>query len=512
MFELDKYENLLPPISNYDFQKAQENLMKNMKQKSFYREKQFVVYENESISSDFSGENLRRSYYVDSEIRKANLTNVGFSGSIFISTDFYDCIINNTKLDFCEFDNCNFINSTNSELLYLNFVESIICNSKFENLDMHAANFTNAIFENVLFKNCNWKSLCLEGTVFKNTILDNVNLQKLNFEFSYFDNIKMNNVRLPFPTIPYIFNGLQYLMHTQDSIKISSAASKTGSITVDEYLNNIDDLIVFYTRTQNYFPLANILISQDKYDQAYAAILSGIKFSMMHVRNFRLVYYYSKLLQITEHFTLAQRADVYDMIIKHSNLTNWRPLDYYNFNRYIDRIRNTLLNEMRNDFLTITLNTNILCKEYSKISCLYQALENTIRLVEKDKKKKIIHYIEIRHNSPHEFFLKAFSDPAVLSLLLDAISLVCMGIGNLINQHQEKKSEKLEKEKISILQNIENDLKSEQLNYYKQQNQQLMIQNALLNQKLEELNTDIRNNNIVINNINYHITKNEFNM
>lgn len=506
MLELEKYETLLPPVSDYEFSKAQENLMKNMKQKSFYREKQFVVFENETISSDFSGENLRRSYYKDSEIREANLTNVGFSGSIFISTDFYDCVINNTKLDFCELDDCNFVNSTDSELSYLNFTESTICNSQFKNLKMHAANFTNAIFENTTFKDCDWESLCLEGTVFKNTTLDNVKLQKLNFEFSYFDNVRMNNIRLPFPTIPYIFNGLRYLINTQDSIKISSAASDSGSISVDEYLNYIDDLIAFYTRTQNYFPLANILISQDKYDQAYAAILAGIKFSMIHIRNFRLVYYYSKLLQITEQFTPTQRANVYDLIIKHSNLTNWRPLDFYNFSHYIDRIRNTLLNENQNDFLIVTLNTNILCSEYSKISCLYQTIENIICLIEKEKNQKITHYIEIRHNSPHEFFVKAFSDPAVLSLLLDAISLVCMGIGKLVNLHQEKQSEKREKEKISILQNIENDFKSEQLNYYKQQNEQLIIQNALLKQQLDNLSVSMGNNKIVINNINYHIS------
>lgn len=408
MYNLDQYEKLLPTISEYDFKKAQEHLMKNMKQKSFYREKQFVFYENKTISSDFSDQNLRRSYYINSEIREANLTNVGFSGSIFISTNFYDCVINNTKLDFCELDNCNFVNTIGNKLLYLNFIESVICNSQFINLDISAANFTNAIFENVLFKDCTWKSLCLEGTVFKNTIFENVDFQKLNFEFSFFDNIKMSNVRLPFPTIPYIFNGLKYLMNTQDSIKISSAASESGSISVEEYLGNLNDLVIFYTKTQNYFPLANILIAQAKYDQAYAAILSGINFSMMYIRNFRLVYYYTKLLQITEKFTLEQRANIYNLIIKNSNQNNWRPLDYYNFNHYIDKIRNTLLNELQNDFLAITLTTNILCNEYSKISCLYQVLENVVNLIEKEYKNKIIHYIEIRHNSPHEFFFKSF--------------------------------------------------------------------------------------------------------
>lgn len=85
-----------------------------------------------------------------------------------------------------------------------------------------------------------------------------------------------------------------------------------------------------------------------------------------------------------------------------------------------------------------------------------------------------------------------------------------MGIGKIINLHNEKKAEELEKEKISILQNIENDFKSEQFNYYKQQNEQLILQNALLKKQLEELNADMRNNNIVINNINYHISRNNF--
>lgn len=506
MLELDKYENLLPSINEYEFNKAQKNLMKNMKQKSFFREEQFVIYENKTISSDFTGENLRRSYYKNTEIKEANLTNVGFSGSIFVSTDFNNCIIDNTKLDFCELDDCTFVSSEDIELLHLNFNESYICNSKFINLDMHAANFTNAIFDNVVFKDCDWKSLCLEGTVFKNTTLDNVNLQKLNFEFSYFDNIKMNNIRLPFPTIPYIFNGLRYLMDTKDSIKISSATSKSGSISIDEYLSNIEDLIIFYTRTQNYFPLANIFISQNKFEQAYAAILAGIKFSMMHIRNFRLVYYYSKLLQITKQFTPTQRANVYNMIIKYSGLTNWRPLDFYNFSYYIDRIRNTLLNENQNDFITLTLNTNILCTEYEKISCLYQTIEDIVRLIEKEKKQKITHYIEIRHNSPHEFFIKAFSDPAILSLLLEAISLVCRGIGKLIGLNKEKQSEKMEQEKISILKDIENDLKLEQLNYYKQQNEQLILENSLLKQHLDNLNANMYKNNIVINNMYYHIS------
>lgn len=506
MFELNNYEDLLPPVNDSDFIKAQEKLKKNMKQKSFFREQQFIIYENKTFSTDFSGENWRRSYYINSEMQGADLTNCGFSGSIFVSTNFSDCIINNTKLDFCELDNCNFYSSVNTELLHLNLNESIICNSQFTDLNMQAANFTNAIFDNVIFKDCIWKSLCLEGTVFKNTTLDNVQLKKLNFEFSYFDNIKMNNIRLPFPTIPYIFNGLNYLINTQDAIRISSAASENGSISIDEYLSNIDDLTVFYSKTQNYFPLANIFIAQNQFDKAYAAILAGVKFSMMHIRNFRLVYYYSKLLQITKQFTFTQRANVYNMIIEYSELANWRSLDFYNFSHYIDRIRNTLLNENKNDFIVITLCTNILCTEYEKITCIYQTIEDTIRIIEKEKKQRIIHYVELRHNSPHDVFIKAFSDPAILSLLLDAIGLACAGIGKLVSLHKDKQTEKLEKEKIATLQNIEKNFYSKQLEYYKKQNEQIMLENSFLRQQLDNINTNLQKENIVINNMNYHIS------
>lgn len=521
MNNLDKYETQLKPVSDDDFHKAQEKLLVNMKQKSFYREQQFLVFENGTVSSSFANENLRRSYYKNAKFEGADLTNVGFSGSVFAHTGFFDCTISNTKLDFCEFDDCVFQSSSETELNHLNLNESTVCNGKFINLNLHGANFTNTIFENVEFEDCTWKSPCLEGAVFRNTTLNNVTLKKLNFEFSFFDNIKLNNVRLPFPTIPYIFNGLSYLMHTSDSVKISSAASESGSISIDEYLNYIDDLIAFYTKTQNYFPLANILIAKEEYEQAYAAILAGIKFSMMKIRNFRLVYYYSKLLQITPVFSAEQRAIAYHKIIDFSGSIDWRPIDYYNFSHYIDKIRNTLLNEKNGDFLTVNLSTNILCTEYDKLLCLYETIDDITRLIEKEKGTKITYYTEIRHNSPYDFFIKVFSEPDVLSLLLDIITIVCSGIGAILFGRKEKKKlEERESKKVSILQNIDEKLEIGQLNSQIQQQQQMLqqygniiqqyekilMQNEMLCQKIDNLCSIMDKNNIAIDNINYYLS------
>lgn len=512
MKKLLELERLLPYISDYDFYNAQENLMKNMTQKSFYREKQFIVFDKETISDNFTNDNLRRSYYSKCELNEVNLTNVGMSGSVFIDTKFNDCILHNTKLDFCEFDECIWKNSSENEMVYTNFNRSMILNSQFIDAILNAINFTDVIFEGTIFDNCEWKSLCLEGAVFKNTTLNNVKLTKLNLEFARFDNIKLNNVRLPFPTIPYVFNGLKYLMNTTDEVYISSADTPERRISKEKYLSYLNDLTTFYTKTQNYFPLANILIAREKFDEAYAAIILGIRFSMVHIRNFRLVYYYCKLLQLTKEFSMNQLSYAYDIIIKNSNVSTWRKQDCYNFSYYIDSIRNILLNENDGSFLTMTLYTNILCNEFSKIAELYRVIESAIHSIKQQYHRRINHYVEVRHNSPHEFFIKIFSDPEMLNVILEILQMIFMGVGYVLTLNEKKENEKKEKKREKRekkLSDLEYELKKAQLDYYKEKTEYLEQQNKRLYEQTNALQQVLAQNKVVIKNINYHIFDNE---
>lgn len=511
MEKITEFERILPKISNTDFNQAQKNLMDNMTQKSFFREKQFIIYESETISEDFTNDNLRRSYYTGCELKKVNLSNVGMSGSVFINTSFLDCILNNTKLDFCEFDKCTWKNQDNNQILYTNFNKSLILDSQFLDTKLKAVNFTDVILENVLFENCTWTSLSLEGTIFNNTTLRDVKLKKLNFEFSYFKNITLDNVRLPFPTIPYIYNGLNYLINTKDNVCISSANNNERKISKEEYLNYLDDMIVFYTKTQNYFPLANIFIALGNYEKAYAAIILGIKFSMVHIRNFRLVYYFCKLLQLTKEFSTSQLSYAYDVIIKNSNLKGWRQQDSYNFSYYIDSIRNVLLNEKASNFLVFTLYTNIKCNEFLKIATLYEIIETFLRKIEKVKHTKITHYIEIRHNSPHEFFIKFFSDPDILGVVLEGLQMVFMGVGKLISirkerqqQIKENEEEKRKQEQIEL----DNAVKQAELEYYKVRTENLILENQKLQEESKQLHDILTQNHIIIHNYNYHFFDN----
>jgi len=448
MDSLIKQDMQLPSFSSQEFNRAQENLSRNMKQKSFFREKQFYVYDKATISEDFSGENHRRLYFLGCKFIDANLTSAGFSGTIFKSTSFSECILDNTKLDSCEFDDCNFYNFEAGTFSHVNFSKSMINNSFFRNCKMDATNFTDTAFENVLFENCEWKSPALENTIFSNTKLNNVDLIELNFEFAQFHNISMDNTRLPFATIPYIYNGLTYLMNTLDNVWISSAQSSTGKISKDEYLSYLTDLEIFYCKTQNYFPLANIYIAKEQWSEAYSAILNGLKFSI-NLRNFRLVNYYCKLLQLTDSFSDKILSDAYKFIMENIDVSSWRPQDHYNYSQYIDVIRSALMNERTSSSLQLLVSTNILSSEYEKLTILLSAIDDVTKLVQELSGTEIKCYAEVRHNSPFELFIKFFGLTGPLLSITGALYFALWGssfLADKIMDYRERCSEQKMKE------------------------------------------------------------------
>lgn len=450
---LSDYANELNHYSDNEFELSQQKLQINMKQRNFFRTEQYSFQKGEKITVDFSGENQRRSFFMDCQFINSNFTNMGMSGSLFKLVTFENCIINNTKLDSCDFEDCTFITSKQNEnccLHNLNLSKSTMLNSKFINCNLTGSNFTDAVFIDTIFENCIWQSLALENCVFKNTVLDSVVLKKLNFEFSQFDEIIMNNIRLPFPTIPYIYGGLNYLMRTKDKVFISSANSSTGKISINEYLSYLHDLEVFYTKTQNYFPLANIYISQEKWGKAYSAIMVGIGKSMQ-LHSYRMVYYFCKLLQLYDNFSDIQCSGAYDLIIQLMHSNGFHLQDQYNIKRYIEPIRNILLNE-RGSFLTINILTNIEDIEFDKLTYLYEIIDRTIKNAEIQRKTKIMYYIESRHHCPYELLIKIFSDPQNLITLAGCFHFIFTGTtliyektNEIINNYQ---SRKINKEKL----------------------------------------------------------------
>ena len=281
-------------IDDEEVQKLSLQLTEHMNNKLYFNPTPLKVNKGVKINGDFSTKNLRQSFFHECTFDGVNYQDSGLAGSLFVNSKFYESNLTNTNFQSCDFRNCKFENISEG-LKYTRFSKSIFTNSSFNKCVFNGTLMNDTVFTDCIFTNCSWVPVAIENTIFKNTILQNVKFKSMNFEFSTFDNIQLDNVKLPFPTIPYIYNGLNYLVSTSDNVRITSAKKKEG-LTINEYIEQLENLCAFYKYTHNYFPLTNILICKKLYKEAFASVINGISISI-ELRRFRMLRNYCKQLK-----------------------------------------------------------------------------------------------------------------------------------------------------------------------------------------------------------------------
>lgn len=173
-------------------------------------------------------------------------------------------------------------------------------------------------------------------------------------------------------------NGLTYLMSTSDEVYVKS--SKQGQISKDEFLTLIPSFKVFYEKTNNFFPLANIYISERNIEKAYEFIEKGIRLSIF-LNSYRQLKYYCILANICNLFDVHKRKGLLKTI---SNEFNNRLYENYSFyfpiTQHYYEMNNILLHA-NNASLVITASTNIDNTNHKMLSELYKAIDMLIGIV-----------------------------------------------------------------------------------------------------------------------------------
>jgi len=411
--------------------KLAAELTEHMNNKLYFNPTPLNVNKGALISGNYFTKNLRQSFFYDCKFKDVNYADAGLAGSLFSNSLFEDGNYLNANFQSCDFRNCDF-EGILSGFNYTRFNNSIFVGTDFIECNFKGVSMNDVIFTDCRFVDCKWIPIAVENTIFKNTLLENVKLKSMNLEFSTFDNIKLDKVILPFPTIPYIFNGLNYLKNTSDQIRVTSAKNKEG-ISIDEYLQNIDKLEGFYKFTNNFFPLTNILISKNLYKEAFASLINGINLSI-ELRRFRMLRNYCKQLNYIEDVSMNDRQSLYRYILNRISNMYFQDFEYDNLNNYLPEIRNILLDNVTGQKLEISLATNILGDETDKLSLLITTIDQILD-------KKCNYSIELRHNSPWELFIQLFSDPNNISNIISIISLVFSTVQTkiMIDEYLENK-------------------------------------------------------------------------
>lgn len=478
---------------------AQAKLRKYAKNKDFFRIDQYKINVGIQISKDYSNLNQRRSFYSECMFSKSNFTNTGFTGSIFSNCNFKDNVLKRTVFDSCNFRQCNFTRSTNGNnvLEGTNFNNAVFVKCTFEGIVLDAGLASNAVFENVVFKNCVFLGMLWEGSTFEDVHFDNCQLKGLNFEQCIFENIHMNNIRLLFPTIPFIINGIKYLMETDDNVYVSSADSPNGRMDKSEYLKLLPTLEKFYYGTKNYFPLANIYIAQEKYQNAYNAIIHGVRLAIQ-LRSFKSLRSFCLLLKTIPVLEPKHYNYAFECIQNEIGHQFFSSTEYYILSRYLGEVRQLLVSGRQGTVVGITIKTGINSDDYNKLGILISVLNSIIDY----SSTKANNYIEIRHFSPYDIFCQITANPECIFSIIGIIYSALLGIDTLYKKHKENVQKSIE-EKQTLA----------QIELIKAQTEQIRIDNLLKKQQLEKDNEKIKQareticeNHIIINNISHNIT------
>lgn len=404
-------------ITNNELSHSLQRLNSNMQNKYYFRLNPFEIIKDSTIKENYYKKNRRNSYYINCSFVNCNFIEAGFASSIFVECEFLDCCFDFSNFQSCDFRKCKICSTDEMKEIKGNtFMKSVFFECIFERIKFNSTNFCNSVFNNGSILNCKFNSCGLEDMVIKNSLMDSIRFSSQNFDYLRIENIITQNTVFPFPSMPCIIDGLKYVKETKDDVSFTSSENNQR-LNKEEYLNYIPDFINYYKKIEDYFVLANIVLSlENNINGAFSFILSGIEQSIK-IHDFRKVRKYCNLL-INENFNIQHKKVAYQTISDEISKLNFSESDKDSYSIHLRELRNTLMNETDRPYLIINISTNIQETESDKIATFVAGLEDLISL---SCGKNEEHSIELRHNSDEQYFIQIVSDPMSLIIFLAAL-------------------------------------------------------------------------------------------
>lgn len=498
--QIEKVEN--NGISSNALDISIEKLSQHAKNKYKFRKNPFLTSTGGIDSSDYTNKSIRRSQISQKTFYNVNFINSTAAGSNFTHCTFDNCSIKNANFQECVFRE-NEIKKSNIEnpITHSNFNRSLFSDGFFisDTYFQHSI-FRQTAFIDGILKNVTFYSSTLEDTVFSNVRMKNVRFNDLNIDYAVFENIESDNVILPFSQICFTFGLLPYLMKTNDTVYITSAQNSKGYIEPKEFLALLPSFEVYYSQTNNFFPLANIYLSLDEYDKAQSAILNGILLATTN-SDFRQIKYLCKLIYTYSVFDFHQRKYIYDYINSHILFYDMNASLRYSYNTYKNEIYSFLFNNNHVGIIRseIDILTNVYPNESGKLGILLSTIE---QLIELGKSEKCEHSVLCRHNSAEELVVVIQDTYQALQIIIPAIYSILLGFFVLEEKWENRKEKRSEILNTSELKEIEMErarikLEREKIALEKEKYELFKMQEGI-EKEVEDLRKNIVNNRIDI--------------
>lgn len=461
---------------------------------------------------DYTNKGIKRSRVSEKKFIHSIFKNSAAAGSNFYACTFDNCQFINANFQECSFIKSGITNNTNdTPIIHSNFNESLF-SDKFvlENTYFKHSVFYNTAFIGGKIENTTFYSCTLEGTTFSNVEMKNVQFTDLNIDYAVFENVKMENVILPFSQICYTFGLLTYLRDTTDKVFITSAATKNGYISKQEFLKLLPHFIKYYTETKEFFPLANIYFFIGDNEKAKQIILAGISESIIEV-DFRRIKYLCKLIFVYGVFNYHERQEINDYICSQISFYDMHSSLLHSYTVYKKEIESYLLNNNRQGIVTVEINiaTNVFHNDAKRLGILLSTIEEIIDIYKSPLGE---HQIVCRHNSPESIWLMIQESLPHAITIITALYSILMSCNILADKILDRKTKENNLQMLQTKNNLEIEKTQLEIENLKQENINRQLENELKQieldkrrleqiEKKNKITQEILSKNIVQNNV-----------
>lgn len=393
-----------------------------------------IVFSDETVIKEcYRFKSMKQSAFKNVVYADSLFENVALTGSSFDNIKYI-----NTKLIGCSFANCNFynteINGTRAAFSANNFSQSNFEQCVFRRIKFFRSGILNTVYHRCSFEKIKFRGSILEGSQFVGCNFKNCDFANVNVDYTLFSKNDYDHIVFPFYQIAYVIGAADILRDEAQKVFVK-AGEKT--VSSKEYLNQIQNLILYYLDKREFFPACNLCITQNNYIKAKEYLLNGIVRALEN-KNFRMI---SNFCRLAKYHGIADE-NIKQKIIRSLNdfiQSGGIPesqLNYYLI--YIGNIKN-LLNEGASE--TVTLNYTIrtdVNKNSKDGVCYVNDIVSKLN-VELSKLENIDGFeVSITNHSPYEIAVDVIT---VLIMIPSAVEAVM----NLFTKIKNKFSNKYNK-------------------------------------------------------------------
>lgn len=362
-------------LNDQELKKALKELQNNYPNSQGNNKKSIGSTERQAINSQtYKRLSMKRSRFWNLDYINCDFENISYTASSFHNIFFINTKFTGNSFACCNFFDCKFFGEKDNFFSANNYSQSSFTNSAFQGITFKSSGFLQTLFYKCSFENIYFLSNTLEGSCFNNCEFTNVQTGDTNVEFIELLNTRLNNVEFPFYQFAYIIGASNYINGNDDNIYFKAGPKR---ITCDEYIKQINNLILFYLDKQEYFPSCNLLIASGKISDARSTFINGINQALENL-DFRMIRHFCRLAKrhdLLDDFTIRRARKAIETYLLNDNIPPERLNDYI---INAGEIREILLSGKSNS-VTYSLNirTNV-CKKNKKGVQYVNELSNEI--------------------------------------------------------------------------------------------------------------------------------------